>query len=271
MTCAYCGHEAPVPDVEERRRARERERVREEKRQREVEAREERKRQERRRTRKQRRREAEKKKQARRHRWARRLASIPGCLMTLAILAICLAGPAYGLWQSGVLHAFAAGSGAEAHDGAVGAATAAGYALGSPSTEVWAMSGGEHEQVLELRGDLCYSVSVASGTPISRVRLLTPDGSDAAESQELAFAHQLFHCPEKTGVHKLLVTLDKGYGRYTWSWSWKAQASGSSSSKATSSGSGSRSGSKASSTSGRPQNSTGSSGKDSSRRSRSRP
>lgn len=225
MTCPYCGHEAPVPDADDRRRAQERERTRtearEEKRRREREAQERRERERRERKTEERRRAKEKARTSRRRRWAARIASIPGCLMSLVILAICLAGPAVGLWQSGMPQAFLAGPGAEAHDSVAAGATAVGYAQGVSAREAWVTAGGEHEQVVELRGDLCYALSVASGTPISGIRLVDPAGAELAASRELAFSHQLIACPEATGIHRLLVSLDKGHGRYTWSWSWK--------------------------------------------------
>jgi len=140
--------------------------------------------------------------------------------MTIVIFAICLAGPAYGLWQSGMPQAFLAGPGKAAHDVAAGGATAAGYAQGIPAKGAW-VTGGEHEQLVELRGDLCYAFTVASGVPVTGIRLLDPAGGELATSGDLSFSHQIIHCPSTPGVHRLMVSLDKGHGRYTWSWSWK--------------------------------------------------
>jgi hypothetical protein len=229
MVCQYCNHEAPVPDLEERREAMEREAAH----RRQLEAREQKERHRRERKqadkadhqREKQRNKRERAKQARRRRWGARLATIPGCLMAMVILAVSLAAPAIGLFQAGLFDAFVGNDGSSALASAQSALVASGYTAGSHPQQVRLLGGSGDVPAIELRSDLCYAFSVGSGALITSLDLASPTGSTVASKGERAYGHALIHCPESTGIHQLRVQLDQQFGRYTWAWAWKAKPS----------------------------------------------
>ncbi len=227
MVCEYCSHEMPVPDVEQRRKAMEREAAHK----RELEAREQkerhrREREEQKRAQRERDKAHNRREQARQARsraWRARLATIPGCLMALVIIAISMAAPAIGLFQAGLLDAFVGDGGSSAHSGAQKAMISSGYTLSANPGSVRILGSSEPITV-SLRDDLCYAFSVGSGALITSVYLEDPTGSTVASKAERAYGHLLTLCPDSTGIHQLFVQLDQQFGRYTWSWGWKAKA-----------------------------------------------
>ena len=241
MVCQYCGHEAPVPDMEQRREAMERHAAH----QRQLEAREQKERHRREREREQqaqreiqaRKHQREQARKARRQRLGRRLATIPGCLLTLVIIAISLAAPGVGLYQAGLLDAFVGSSGASAHSAAQRALLSSGYTAAAQAQQVRLLGSSGSLPTVELRQDLCYAFAVGSGALITSVEVLGPTGSVAVEKNERAFGHALALCPEASGIHQLRVEVDQQFGRYTWSWAWKAKAGSPSTSTGSSSSS----------------------------------
>ena len=242
MVCQYCGHEALVPDADARREAMEREAAH----RRQLEAREQKERHHREREqaekaereREKQRNKREGAKRARRRRWGARLATIPGCLMAIVIIAASLAAPAIGLFQAGLLDAFVGDGGTSAQASAQSALVASGYTLGAHPQQVRLLGGSGDVPTVELRSDLCYAFAVGSEALITGLDLAGPTGGSVASKAERAYGQALIHCPESTGIHQLQVRIDQQFGRYTWSWAWKAKPSSASPS---SSSSGSRS------------------------------
>jgi len=227
MVCEYCGHEAPVPDFDQRRKAQERDETH----RRKLEAREQTERHRREREQQKKAEHAREKKrnkrdrasQARRRRWGARLATIPGCFVAIIILAATLAAPAYGLFQAGLLDAFVGGGGTTAHAAARKALLSSGYTVAANAQAVRLLGSHGDVPTVNLRSDLCYAFAVGSEALITSMNLSGPTGSSVASRSERAYGQVLTYCPESTGIHQLEVQLDQQFGRYTWSWAWKTK------------------------------------------------
>lgn len=235
MVCQYCNHQAPVPDVEQRRKAMEREAAH--RRHLEASEQKERHRREREQQKKVEREREERHnqhgrvKRAHRQRWAARLATIPGCLLTIFITAVVLVAPAIGLFEAGMLDAFVGGGGSTAHSAAQKALLSSGYTLAAKPQQVRLLGDSGDLPTVELRSDLCYAFAAGSEALITSMNLSGPTGSNVASRSERAYGQVLTHCPESTGIHQLQVQLDQQFGRYTWSWAWKAKAGSTNSSQ----------------------------------------
>ena len=216
MTCGYCGHQMPVPDIKKRRAAMEREAAH----RRKLEQRQQQERLRREREAATEQKQTEREKRRRRY---QRFASARGCLFSIPIFLVCLIGPGIGLYQSGVYEGLVGDPGGEAHARVAASAAAGGYrAAAEPQVARLFSSSGE--QVLELRDDLCYAFTAASGGLISSFALMDPAGATVTSSDDTAFSHILTWCPSRSGVYKLRVTLDELAGRYTWGWYWAESA-----------------------------------------------
>ena len=224
--CAYCGAELVAPDQVARRKALEAEeahRRRLEEREQQERLRLEREAAERRH---QAEREAKRARDAasreRSARWKRRLASIPGCLISLVVMGASLGIPLVIAWQNGSFDAWIGDAGEGTCARALKALVDGGYTAGAHPA-VLSTTGDHAETLLELRSDLCYGIVAASGKALDGMSLEDPDGTVVTTSEGRSYQHGLALCPASSGLYRLRVDLEGLNGRVTWAWAWRPE------------------------------------------------